>query len=614
MGNTIDVAIDKVLAGGRFGTRGKPFVFRAGQRDIIRQIIMAYLGKQYKAVILDAPTGSGKSIMAMFASIIHIASKVGGPEATDAVKEKYAKGYIVTSDIELQKQYTADFVKFRLGWGCLKGKDNYVCDCGPSEIPMGGKAPVSKTPRDLNCLGGCEYFAIKEHAEKADVTLMNYALWLKKANGFGGYHEKREFVFFDEAHKIDSLVQDSFCVEYPPKLHETAAVARTFAVLKDVGDYPGDLPMPSDFTGFYGEVINGGDNKGLLDTLKSLMYCLEDYVNVQKELKKSMVSRFGDSVERAKNNTKIPAEWRDADAKFNRLRNMYNTVCCYIKDIGDDADNIVKIKETDNGKPVIKLKNLNEAALIRHRLIDKSPFSVFMSATIGDADQFMEVMGIEKKDTLCLKMASTFDFSRSPIYQMGDIRLNWKQKAANTPLAIKMVDRIIGNNHKGQRGVVHTVSYELTQALLDGSAHKDRFITYRGSASKSKAMERLRSSPDGILVGPSVTEGIDLPDDMCRFQVLLKVPYPSLGDPFVKAKMKRGGSWYRWKTVNTLLQAVGRSNRHDNDWSTVYLIDGCYNDIIWTGRMPAYFSSRLVNVQVKGHHLNGGGPNSGDAT
>jgi len=31
-------------------------------------------------------------------------------------------------------------------------------------------------------------------------------------------------------------------------------------------------------------------------------------------------------------------------------------------------------------------------------------------------------------------------------------------------------------------------------------------------------------------------EGLDLKDDLARFQIVMKMPYPSLGDPLIKRK------------------------------------------------------------------------------
>ena len=83
-------------------------------------------------------------------------------------------------------------------------------------------------------------------------------------------------------------------------------------------------------------------------------------------------------------------------------------------------------------------------------------------------------------------------------------------------------------------------------------------------------------SPDTILVGPTLNEGIDLPGDDCRFIIILKVPYPSLGDKLVKEKIKLFPLWYNSTTSNEIIQGIGRGVRYDGDWCVTYILDACF--------------------------------------
>ena len=81
-------------------------------------------------------------------------------------------------------------------------------------------------------------------------------------------------------------------------------------------------------------------------------------------------------------------------------------------------------------------------------------------------------------------------------------------------------------------------------------------------------------SPDAtVLVSPSMSEGVDLRDDLARFQILLKVPYPSLGDKLVRKRMHKWSWWYPMQTVKTVVQAVGRAIRNEDDHAVTYILD-----------------------------------------
>ena len=79
---------------------GESFLFREGQREVVEAICNHYLEAPEGTVILDAPTGSGKSLIAMWSAYV--------------LKELGKQGYLVTSDLMLQDQYEEDFKQFKL--------------------------------------------------------------------------------------------------------------------------------------------------------------------------------------------------------------------------------------------------------------------------------------------------------------------------------------------------------------------------------------------------------------------------------------------------------------------------------------------------------------------
>ena len=89
-------------------------------------------------------------------------------------------------------------------------------------------------------------------------------------------------------------------------------------------------------------------------------------------------------------------------------------------------------------------------------------------------------------------------------------------------------------------------------------------------------LRKHKASKDTIIIGPSLAEGIDLPDDLCRFIIILKVPYPTLTSKLVKAKMKLFPNWYASTTSNIIIQGIGRGNRNKTDYCQTFILDGCF--------------------------------------
>jgi ATP-dependent DNA helicase DinG len=82
-----------------------------------------------------------------------------------------------------------------------------------------------------------------------------------------------------------------------------------------------------------------------------------------------------------------------------------------------------------------------------------------------------------------------------------------------------------------------------------------------------------------VILSPSFTEGFDFADDMARWQVIAKMPYPYLGDKQVAAKKEADPEWYAMRTVMTVIQASGRICRNEKDHGVTYITDADFNHL-----------------------------------
>jgi Rad3-related DNA helicase len=75
-------------------------------------------------------------------------------------------------------------------------------------------------------------------------------------------------------------------------------------------------------------------------------------------------------------------------------------------------------------------------------------------------------------------------------------------------------------------------------------------------------------------------EGVDLRGELGRFQILLKMPWASLGDKVVKERMERDPQWYAYKCILDVLQSLGRIVRSREDWGFSYLLDSGFESVL----------------------------------
>ena len=128
--------------------------------------------------------------------------------------------------------------------------------------------------------------------------------------------------------------------------------------------------------------------------------------------------------------------------------------------------------------------------------------------------------------------------------------------------------------HKKEKGIIHCHSYKIAHFLRKNIKKGKSRLIYHTSEDRDEALERHKNSTKPtILLSPSMTEGVDLKDDLSRFQIICKVPYPYLGDKLIRKKMNKWKWWYPFQTTKTVIQSVGRSVRSKDDTAVTYILD-----------------------------------------
>ena len=166
----------------------------------------------------------------------------------------------------------------------------------------------------------------------------------------------------------------------------------------------------------------------------------------------------------------------------------------------------------------------------------------------------------------------------------------------------KLVDRIEGilEHHPNEKGIIHTQTNNITEFIKNfiGREYSNRLL-FREPGVKNEDILRahIESNEPTVLVSPSMGYGIDLKDDLGRFQVIVKLPYLPLKDKRVVAISEIDKKWYTLQMLSSLIQACGRTTRGENDYSTTYIMDSNFLDIRskFYSDLPVYFRKRCVN-------------------
>lgn len=223
---------------------------------------------------------------------------------------------------------------------------------------------------------------------------------------------------------------------------------------------------------------------------------------------------------------------------------------------------------------------------------------VLMSATIGPKD--IEALGLSKggplgrRRILYIKCKSPINPENRPIVPLDVVNVN--HHSMQTGAVEELANEInkIAAFHPGEKGVVHA-TYELARMLR--SSGNPRYM-FHDRGNKKQVFDAFCDSPpvDGaILVASGMYEGIDLAEDLGRWQVIAKIPWASLGDPAIKHLSELDPEWYLWDCMKTTIQACGRICRTPEDFGVTYILDSSFRRLIrqGMGTLPQWFVEAL---------------------
>ena len=200
-----------------------------------------------------------------------------------------------------------------------------------------------------------------------------------------------------------------------------------------------------------------------------------------------------------------------------------------------------------------------------------------------------------------ISVPSTFDPTRRPIYIHPIVAMTRKTEDEARPLIAQAIVKVVAK-HPNDKILIHTVSYSLNRFIEDQLRQSDatfRIVTYNTAIEKQRAIDRYLNQEAAVFLAPSLDRGIDLPGDDCRVIVVCKVPFPSLGDKQVSARIhsKGGQSWYAVKTIRSLVQMTGRGMRSESDACESYILDKMFIESIWKRHrnlIPKWWADALV--------------------
>lgn len=339
-------------------------------------------------------------------------------------------------------------------------------------------------------------------------------------------------------------------------------------------------------------------------------HTLEDVIVESLSFSEDEVIKSLEEIRLSAENGLWSSYWRD---KFELIRKEIsletNPILSYYKSVSMLLGFTENLNESPEVKRIRKLIDENLYSKVKWYLNNKD-YYVFVDDTYVMIEVSKVFDKIVPSSVPVLMMSATlnkyhletlgFDgefVETSPPYKINNeifyiplIKMNKGVVESDLDKLTETIDYILDleANHSG---IIHTVSYWLGEAIYEKSRHKDKMILPRNT----DELNRVLNKGFKILLSPAITEGIDLGFDKSRFQIIPKIPFPHLGDPKNKARLKKfGTNWIRSKAATTLVQALGRSVRGPDDWARSYILDKNFDMI--KSLLPSWMKRNITYV------------------
>jgi Rad3-related DNA helicase len=142
---------------------------------------------------------------------------------------------------------------------------------------------------------------------------------------------------------------------------------------------------------------------------------------------------------------------------------------------------------------------------------------------------------------------------------------------------IRRIDRLI-EARRDRKGLIHAISYGRAKEIYAMSEHKDLMIMH-GTGGASAALRTFEQRTGGaILISPSMETGIDLPYDLCRYQIVAKVPIPDTRGTIMQVRCEQDPELRYYLAMQRLVQMAGRIVRAADDWGETLIVDDSFGD------------------------------------
>lgn len=539
--------------------------YREYQDEILYETLEAMFLDGYRNVVIEGPTGIGKSPVNVAVSRVlsalydhqqsiaeHFGVQIDGLHTGNS--------FYTTPQKSLRDQLAED-EDLREYVSMLKSRADYSC----GESGDNCKECFVRSSPDQSCrqMDGCTYWSEKMGSVDHDIATITFAMlivdnYIPAEDEHGPLSfDDRDLVTIDEGHNSEG---------------QSASMFAGF------GLSPWGLPN---------EVYGDAGQKADWDAST-----LEDVKDIVAGIRR----RAQDFVDRYENIEQKQSQVEQCEGKLRKLRYAEKTFnegrgwVVNIEQVGVPGSN-EKTKK-------ITLKPVRVDDFLQDYVWSRGRRRLITSATIpfrGNIEKWADRIGLDGEVKFISK-PTPFPVEHRKVHlntMVGE--MSGDDEDENWDEAMETIEEI-SSHHDGENGLIHSVSYPRAERV--GDSLGENVIVDQPDKETSAVITRWQNSDKDILVSPAMTEGVDLHGDRCRWSVLLKAPFAYYGDNRVSylLNVEKEWQWYYEETAIDIIQAVGRAVRgpEPEEAASFYVIDSKFGDVMDRVDPPQYFIDALT--------------------
>lgn len=554
--------------------------YRDGQKECIEFALNAFnAGK--KVVILECPTGSGKSAIGM------------------TIADMVNRSYYLTSTKILQDQLTDDFGNQIVE---LKGRGSYPCtywdrfgDKMVDRKLLTSTQLQEKREKYNNCANGFCKTSLNTHQNKFKCSMCFTSDGPVKNGGLtrlSGGKQYSECPYYEQVYQ--AIAQRKVVMNFSSFLFQTQMTKR-FENPRDlltVDECHNAEPQLMDFISLslsdYHLQLHGLQIPQFDDPRDYAVWFQDNNVDavlfdIMKQAENNDNTRLVDDISRILKKYKTFMEQICSNPESE-------WVCEYVEKYGGGR----------KYRTVI-LKPVYIRDFVTPTLFKFANRVLMMSATILDVNVFCNSLGINREHVAAYRMKNRFPVENRRIYidPVGKL-VGGKQRMHEwaSPL-VKKIDEIVGK-YPDAKGIIHTHNFAIMDYILRHSSKstKSRLLNQHDFTDKSELLATHAQSKNSVIIAPAMHEGIDLKDDLSRFQIIAKVPFANcFDDKQLARRVELDHKYYTWLTALRLIQSYGRSVRSETDYADTYILDESIYKFLKDAKkmIPDWFTEAIVD-------------------